>query len=119
MKKIKKNERIIKNIYFDEFERFDSSNSGKGESIIQLDDSKPLGLGFHIYKVEPGGFSMPHEHTGSEQFLLIDGDLSDNDGTNYKPGDFVLLKKGTQHNSFTKNGCLLAVHIEKQEKILN
>ena len=118
MRKIKSEERIVKNIYEDNFVKWEATNSGRGESIIQLDNSKPLGVGFHIYKVSPGGFSSPHEHTGHEQFLLIEGDLVDNDGTIYIPGDFVLLKKGTQHNSFTKDGCLLAVFIEKPEKLI-
>ena len=41
------------------------------------DNSKPLGVGFHIYKVSPGGFSSPHEHTGQEQFLLIEDAIKD------------------------------------------
>ena len=118
MKKIDAKARIIKNIYVDKFDSYENSHSGKGESILQLDDKKPLGLGFHVYKVEPGGFSSPHEHTGIEQFILLEGDLSDNDGTEFKPGDFVLFEKGTQHNSFTKKGCLLAVYIEKEEKLI-
>ena len=118
MKKINTNQRIKKNIYVDEFVNYENSHSGKGESILQLDDKNPLGLGFHVYKVNPGGFSAPHEHTGNEQFILLEGDLSDNDGTEFKPGDFVLFKKGSQHNSFTKKGCLLVVYIENEEKIV-
>ena len=99
MKKISTNQRITKNIYVDKFDNYENSHSGKGESILQLDDTKPLGLGFHVYKVDPGGFSVPHEHTGVEQFILLEGDLSDNDGTEFKPGDFVLFKKGTLKSS--------------------
>ena len=66
-----------------------------GQSFIQLDETFPDGAGFHIYRMAPGTASQPHEHTCHEQFLVLDGELIENDGTVFKAGDFVLLKKGT------------------------
>ena len=34
----------------------------------------------------------------------------------YKPGDFVLLKTGTQHSSYSRTGAVLAVFIRSAEK---
>ena len=48
---------------------------------------------------------------GDEEFVLLDGDLTDHDGYEYKPGDIVWLRSGTKHNSSTKSGCLLAVYL--------
>ena len=46
---------------------------------------------------------------------MLEGEVSDHDGTVYRQGDFVLLKKGTRHNSFSRTGCTLAVFIASPE----
>ncbi|MEE3116090.1 MAG: cupin, partial [Actinomycetota bacterium] len=61
-----------------------------GETILQLDRSQPLGVGFHVYRMAPGTETTPHEHTCDEQYLVLDGDLVDHDGFAYGPGDLVL-----------------------------
>jgi anti-sigma factor ChrR (cupin superfamily) len=119
MRKIEKNERVVVNLKTAEFEPyFAGGHEVKGQSLIQLDDSYPKGVGFHIYRMAPGTWSQPHEHTSHEQFLVLEGELQDNDGTVYRQGDFVLLKKGTQHNSYSENGATLAVFIATQERNL-
>jgi anti-sigma factor ChrR (cupin superfamily) len=52
---------------------------------------------------------LPHIHQGYEEFYVIDGELQDADGKIFKKGDFVTFEPGTNHNSQTKNGCLLIV----------
>lgn len=86
-----------------------------GDSILQLDDSQPLGTGFHVYRMPPGMTTRPHRHNGNEQFLILEGELIENDGTVFKAGDLVWLRDGTEHCSYTPNGCLLAVHIPGPE----
>ena len=109
-------ERIVKNIHHTKFESFPESDQfSHAESYIQLDDAAPPGTGFHVYKMAPGAASVPHEHTGDEHFLVLDGELTDHDGYVYKSGDLVLLKQGTIHNSTTKDGCTLAVYISAAE----
>ena len=44
-----------------------------------------------------------------EEFLILEGDLVDDDGTVFGPGDFVSYQAGTVHNSRTEGGCLIAV----------
>ena len=44
-----------------------------------------------------------------EEFLILEGDLVDSDGTKFGPGDFVSYEAGTHHNSWTEGGCLIAV----------
>ena len=34
------------------------------------------GQGTYVLKMEPGAKSLPHEHKGFEEFLMLDGDLS-------------------------------------------
>lgn len=115
MKPVAAGERIVVNINEAEFEPFVNDRGQVDGSLLQLDRSKPSGVGFHIYKMEPGYTTIPHEHRGNEEFLVLSGDVSDNDGTVYREGDLVLMKAGTQHCSHTENGCVIAVYIEASE----
>jgi anti-sigma factor ChrR (cupin superfamily) len=89
-----------------------------GQSYVQLDTSFAEGAGFTLYRMEPGSSSLPHEHTCNENFFVIEGEVTDNDGYTYKAGDFVMLTKGTQHFSTSKTGATLIVFIRELEKNL-
>ena len=86
-----------------------------GDAILQLDSDRPLGEGFHVYRMPAGMRTRSHIHNGHEQFLILEGELIENDGTVFKPGDLVFYADGTEHNSYTPHGCLLAVHIVRAE----
>ncbi len=119
MEPISESERLVLNYRTAEFAPFEVDGQPSAtESVLQLDQSRPPGVGFHLYRMAPGSSTTPHRHTGNEQFLVIEGDLTDHDGYQYGPGDLVLLRRGTEHNSSTMNGCLLAVHIETAEENL-
>ena len=108
--------RRVKNIHHDEFEPFMPGGAAcEGESVLQLDDKVPRGVGFHVYRMAPGTTTTAHVHESDEHFLVLEGDLSDHDGYVYRPGDLVLLDKGTEHHSTTVNGCTLAVFIAEPE----
>lgn len=116
MKPIQPQDRKIANIRTAEFMPWDSEGeSERGTSILQLNIEQPKGVGFYIYKMEPGARSAPHRHGGAEEFLMINGELIDNDGTVYHPGDVVWLAAGTEHSSHSPGGCLIAVYAEKPE----
>lgn len=115
MKPVAEGERIVVNLDEMEFEPFINSNGEADGLAFQLDRSKRLGTGFHIYKMEPGYTTIPHQHRGSEEFFIISGDLTDNDGTVYRAGDLVLMKDGTEHCSHTENGCVIVVYLEAPE----
>ncbi len=116
---IKPEDRLVLNVNTAKFKQFVSTNGTvDGNGYLQLDDTFPEGAGFTLYKMEPGSSSQPHEHTCHEQFFVIEGELTDNDGYTYRKGDFVLLKKGTQHFSTTRTGALLAVFVRDTEKDL-
>ena len=67
------------------------------------------GEGSYLYRMEPNTTSKAHEHTGPEEFFILEGDLTDSDGFIYKKGDFVQLSSGSSHYSKTKNGCTSVV----------
>jgi anti-sigma factor ChrR (cupin superfamily) len=119
MREIQKGERIVVNINNAGFKPFVADGREvPGQSYIQLDETFPQGCGFHVYRMAPGSSSQPHEHTCHEQFLVLEGEVIDNDGTVYRPGDFVLLKVGTQHSSRTVTGATLAVFVREIERNL-
>ena len=72
-------------------------------------DKKNGGFGSYLLKMEPGTKSLPHTHTGYEEFVMLDGELTDLDGKTFKKGDFVTFEPGSKHCSHTKNGCLVLV----------
>ena len=59
--------------------------------------------------MNPGAKSMPHQHTGYEEFLILEGELIDADNKVFKKGDFITFEPGSFHSSYTKNGCLILV----------
>ena len=67
------------------------------------------GQGTYVLKMESGAKSLPHEHTGFEEFLMLDGELTDPDGKIFKKGDFISFEPGSKHSSHTKDGCLVLV----------
>jgi len=116
MKPISNDERLTTNIYKDNFRMLpDSKGQDIGQSILQLNDEAKDGVGFHAYKMAPGMTTESHVHTSHEEFFVLEGDITDNDGTEYVAGDLVLLKAGTEHNSTTRNGCTLLVYIPTEE----
>jgi mannose-6-phosphate isomerase-like protein (cupin superfamily) len=110
------NDRRIANIHTAEFKPFVFPDGvALGDSVLQLDDRQDLGVGFHVYRMPAGMTTRSHRHNGAEQFLILEGELHESDGTILRAGDMVLYRDGTEHNSHTPTGCLLAVHITRPE----
>ena len=63
----------------------------------------------YLIRFGPGSRSHPHIHQGSEEFLVLDGELTDHDGMVFQTGDFVRFESGSEHWSFSEKGCTLLV----------
>ena len=72
-----------------------------------------------MLQMEAGAVSKPHEHMGFEEFLMLDGELIDCDGTRYQAGDFVRLLPGSKHSSTTPNGCRMLVILRGNNRPLS
>lgn len=72
-----------------------------------------------LLRFKPGAASTPHEHTGYEQFLMLDGELHDCDGTVFKAGDFVSFEPGSRHYSVSPEGCTLLVVLRGPNRALD
>jgi anti-sigma factor ChrR (cupin superfamily) len=67
------------------------------------------GQGCYLMRMQAGAVTIAHDHPFMEEFLILEGDLVDSDGARFGPGDFVSYEAGTHHNSWTEEGCLIAV----------
>ena len=63
----------------------------------------------YLIRFSPGSRSHPHIHQGSEEFLVLDGELTDHDGMVFQSGDFVRFESGSEHWSISEKGCTLLV----------
>ena len=105
------NKRKITNLYDVEFIPFDNYGvTVPGMSWHKISYSKKNGgQGTYVLKMEPGAKSLPHKHTGFEEFLMLEGELIDPDGKIFKKGDFISFEPESKHSSYTINGCLVLV----------
>ena len=82
-----------------------------GVTYCNISYDADAGAGCYLVRFAPGTASTPHEHIGYEEFLVLDGSLTDSDGTVYRRNDFVSLKPGSKHVSVSDDGTTLAVFI--------
>ncbi len=70
---------------------------------------RKTGEGSYLMRMEPGAETIVHDHPGFEDFVVLEGELIDDDGTVFRAGDVVSYAPGSRHNSRTETGCVLAV----------
>ena len=101
-------QRRIQNIYTTAFAPYDMDGPVEADkSWLAISWSRETGRGCYLIRLQPGAETAPHEHTCLEEYLILEGDLVESDGTVLKPGDMVSYDQGTYHSSRTENGCLL------------
>jgi anti-sigma factor ChrR (cupin superfamily) len=102
--------RVVVNAHTTPFLPYDLEGPIQPEmSWLPVSYDRETGQGCYLMRMEPGAVTLAHEHEGMEEFLILEGDLADSDGSVFGAGDFVSYRAGTQHNSWTETGCLLAV----------
>lgn len=97
-------------------ERYGEPIAGMTWSNISYD--LETGCGSFLLRMEPGTSSRPHEHVDFEEFFVIEGELTDDDGEVFRSGDFVSFKPGTIHWSTTQQGCTLVVFLRRPNRRL-
>ena len=63
--------------------------------------------GSYLMRLLPGAATIPHEHRVREEFLILEGEAIEDDGTVLKPGDWIVYEPGSSHGTRTVTGCLL------------
>ena len=107
----------IDDLNFKPFDKYRKSIKGWSWNNISFD--KETNFGTYISKLEAGTKTLPHIHSGHEEFLILDGELIDSDGTIFKKGDFISYKPKSSHYSQTKKGCLILTFMRGQNKQTN
>ncbi|MDD2741193.1 MAG: cupin domain-containing protein [Rhodocyclaceae bacterium] len=59
-----------------------------------------------IVRYSPGAQFSPHTHDGGEEFLVLQGTFSDENG-DYPAGTYVRNPPGSRHTPFTRDGCTI------------
>lgn len=65
-----------------------------------------------LLRYQPGAKVPRHRHVGVETILVLDGAQSDESGT-YKTGDLVINERGSIHNVWSDEGCVVLIQWEK------
>ncbi len=77
--------------------------------LINLTYDKDKGEGTYLMRMEPGAVTIAHTHRGYEDFLIVEGELIDDDGTVFRAGDLITYPPGSYHNSRSDTGCVILV----------
>ncbi len=82
---------------------------GNGSRLGRLGRDGQTGLVlYHVQADAPADAFSPHTHTGGEAYLVLRGEVSDDDGT-YPEGSMVWMKPGSRHTPRTKGETLILV----------
>ena len=65
-----------------------------------------------IVRYAAGSSFARHEHAKGEEFLVLDGVFSDDDG-DYPPGLYVRNPPGSGHSPYSKEGCRILVKLRQ------
>lgn len=108
--------RTVVNAHTSEYLPYDLEGPVQPEmSWLPLSFDRETQQGTYLMRMQPGAVTIAHDHPGMEEFLILEGDLVDSDGAVFGPGDFVSYEAGTHHNSWTENGCVIAVFEWRRE----
>ena len=99
------------------FDKYGEPIKGWSWHKISFDDETNFGT--YISKLEPETKTLPHIHTGYEEFLILEGELIDSDGTTFKEGDFISYEPNSSHSSYTKKGCLILTFMRGHNNQIN
>ena len=107
----------LNNLKFQPFDKYGEPIKGWSWHKINFDEKKNIGT--YISKLEPGTKTVPHIHSGYEEFLILDGELIDSDGKIFKKGDFISYEPNSSHSSYTKKGCLILTFMRGHNILIN
>jgi quercetin dioxygenase-like cupin family protein len=63
-----------------------------------------------MVRMQPGAVFPKHDHPHAEQCLVLEGSITDSDGTTLHAGDFVVMSGGIQHDPLRSDtGCTLFI----------
>ncbi|WP_240655828.1 cupin domain-containing protein [Paraburkholderia phosphatilytica] len=102
---------------------------GRARYTIESDDWQPMMIGdtplagfswipvaeedgawsSYWMRIDAGARSPSHRHESIELLMILEGIFTDDDGTDFVPGETVTYQAGTTHRSFSRDGCVVLV----------
>lgn len=102
-------ERVCANMH--ELEWEDSPAQGVQRLRLERDDDRPpIERVTTVVRFAPGSSFSQNVHEGGEEYLVLDGILSDQYG-DYPAGTYGRNPKGTGHAPFSEDGCTMLVKL--------
>jgi anti-sigma factor ChrR (cupin superfamily) len=81
-------DRIVVNAQTTPFLAYDLEGPVQPEmSWLPVSYDRETGQGSYLMRMQPGAVTIEHEHAGMEEFLILEGDLVDSDGSVFTAGD--------------------------------
>ena len=106
----------LNQLKFEPFNKYGESIKGWSWHKISFDEKTNFGT--YISKLEPGTKTLPHIHSGYEEFLILEGELIDSDGAVFQKGDFISYEPNSSHSSYTEKGCLILTFMRGQNSLI-
>ena len=95
--------RHIVNIYDSEYSDYDLEGSLQEDlHLLNISYNLETRQGWYVIRMDPGSETIPHQYNYMEEYLILEGELIESDGTVLKKGDFVSYPPGSRHNSRTE-----------------
>ncbi|MCF8532872.1 MAG: cupin domain-containing protein [Reyranella sp.] len=83
-----------------------------------LMEDKSTGMFTALMRWAPGARLPEHEHAALEQTYVLEGSFADDDGV-CTAGNFVWRRKGSRHDAWTDEGCLMLAFFLKPNMFLD
>lgn len=108
-------------VYSEELPWVDSPMAGVQRRMLER-DGEEVARATSLVRYETGSFFSAHTHGGGEEFLVLDGIFSDENG-DYSSGTYVRNPVGSSHTPKSESGCTILVKLwqispEDQERVV-
>jgi anti-sigma factor ChrR (cupin superfamily) len=70
-------------------------------------------------RLQPGARSFDHQHDSTELILILEGVFTDDDGTDFLPGQTVTYPSGSRHSTSSRDGCTVLVVAHTESTIVS
>ena len=101
-------DRSIVNIDEAAFDIYDMEGPVQDDmKVLKVSYDTGTSRGIYVMRMEPGATTIAHTHACMEEFMILEGELIESDGTVLKKGDICSYQPGSHHNSRTETGCVL------------
>ncbi|MGD1806474.1 cupin domain-containing protein [Dapis sp. BLCC M126] len=104
-------ERVV--VFTEDLPWRDSPMAGVQRRMLER-DGEEVARATSLVRYAPSSYFSAHTHGGGEEFLVLDGIFSDEQG-DYKPGTYVRNPVNSSHTPHSKDGCTILVKLRQME----